>query len=179
MRAQDWLTLIALLLGPVSAVLISLRIEGDRRTRDGRLRIVRMLLSTRHMPAHPDWNVAINLIPLEFNDRPEVLEAWRRYHSAVRDPAPKGYEEDHQRRVGAAQTSLIFRAMIAAGLKNVSEGDIASEVYVSQGFVDRDAIYVESLKALPHIAATMKEQADFMRGWFSSQRQQSPPHKPS
>jgi hypothetical protein len=32
--------------------------------------------------------------------------------------------------------------MHCVGLKNLSEGDIQTQAYVSQGFVDRDRIYI-------------------------------------
>ena len=38
METRDWLTLIALVFGPVAAVVISLLMEASRRTRENRLR---------------------------------------------------------------------------------------------------------------------------------------------
>lgn len=164
MEARDWLTLIALLAGPVTAVVISLAIEARRRDREGRLRIVRMLLATRHMPAHPDFNVAINLVPAEFNDQPEVMEAWRRYLNEVNKRAAPTPDEaaEHQRRMEVTKARLIYESMKAAGLK-ATEGDIQMEAYVSQGFVDRDALYLKSLQAMPEIAETLKRQAELTK----------------
>jgi hypothetical protein len=157
MELRDWLTLIALVLGPVSAVVITLWIESARREREGRLRIVRMLLATRHMPAHQDYNSAINLIPAEFNDQEEVMTAWRRYLDLVNQRVPQGVEADHKRRIDAAQSALIVAAMKCIGLA-LSEGDIQTLGYASQGFVDRDNIVMGAAKALPELAEAMKAQ---------------------
>jgi hypothetical protein len=161
METRDWLTLIALVFGPVAAVVISLLMEASRRTRENRLRVVRMLLSWRRLPAHPDYVTAINLVSVEFNDKPAVMEAWRRFLGLVNQRVPDTQEAQaqHEKLMEVAKARLIFEAMKAAGLK-ASEGDIQVESYVSQGLMDRDAIYLQSLQAMPEIAATLARQAE-------------------
>ena len=154
MRIQDWLTLAALIAGPAAAVFISLFIEGKRRKAASRERVVRMLLATRHMPAHPEYNMAVNLIPVEFNDHPPVLSAWRRYLDLVRESTA---HVDHEKRLQAAQSTMILECMRSAGL-TLSESDIQTLAYVSQGFVDRDMIYIQSLQAMTQIANCLKRQ---------------------
>jgi hypothetical protein len=160
MTTNEWLTLAAIVLGPILAVGVTLWIEERRQTRGRQLHIVRMLLMTRHMPADPQYNAAINLIPIEFNDQEKVMDAWRTYHERVRQTPSPEQVADHQKRVSAAQSGMIFQVMRSAGLTNLSEGDIQTQAYVSQGFVDRDTVYVESLRALPAIAATMEKQRE-------------------
>jgi hypothetical protein len=158
MKLNDWLTLIAIVLGPITAVGVTLWIEKTRRVRERRLYVTRMLLMTRHLPADPQYNAAINLIPVEFHDQPKVIEAWRTYHERVREHVDPSLQADHQRRLSAAQSGMIFEILRSAGLTNLSEGDIQTQAYVSQGFVDRDTLYVDSLRALSAIAATMEKQ---------------------
>jgi hypothetical protein len=159
-KLSDWLTMIAIVVGPLSAVAITLWIEGRRRVRERRLYILRMLLTTRHMPADPQYNAAINLIPAEFDDRSKVMEAWRKYHEKVNEHVDASHETDHQMRTTAAQSGMIFQIMRSVGLTNLSEGDIQTQAYVSQGFVDRDKMYLDSLRAMPAIAATMEKQRE-------------------
>jgi hypothetical protein len=78
MKLNDCLTLGAIVVGPIFAVAITLIIDKTRRTMERRLHIMRMLLGTRHMPADAQYYMAVNLIPAEFNDRPDVMKAWRR-----------------------------------------------------------------------------------------------------
>jgi hypothetical protein len=157
MNTYSWLTLFAIVLGPVIAVAITLVTEHFRRVRERRIQIMRMLLATRHMPADAQYNTAINLIPAEFNDQKEVMDAWRKYHSLVREHPDEQSRADHTKRTTVAQSALIYQIMRSVGLK-LSEGDIQTEAYVSQGFVDRDALYIASLQALPEIAAAIKAQ---------------------
>jgi hypothetical protein len=73
MHLNDWLTLAAILLGPIVAVAITLWIEGRRRQRDTRMIVLRQLMATRHLPGDPMYSAAVNLIPVEFNDEAEVM----------------------------------------------------------------------------------------------------------
>jgi hypothetical protein len=157
MSTYSWLTLLAIILGPVFAVAITLAMERKRETEGRRLHILRMLLATRHMPADAQYNIAINLIPAEFNDQKEVMEEWRKYHALVRQHPDEQSQPDHIKRMTVAQSALIFQVMRSVGLK-MSEGDIQTEAYVSQGFLYRDALYLASLKAMPEIAETLKDQ---------------------
>jgi hypothetical protein len=159
MTTYSWLTLLAIILGPVFAVALTLAIERKRATEGRRLHILRMLLATRHMPADAQYNIAINLIPAEFNDQKEVMDAWRKYHSVVRERADEQTQADVSKRTNVAQSAMIFQIIRSVGLK-LSEGDIQTETYVSQGFVDRDAFYIASLQAMPEIAQTLKEQRE-------------------
>jgi hypothetical protein len=160
MRLNDWLTLGAIVLGPIVAVGITLVIEKSRKTHERRVQIMRMLLATRHMPADAQYNAAINLIPAEFNDQKKVMDAWRMYQERVRESFTPENEAQHDKRVTAAQSGMIFQVMHCVGLKNLSEGDIQTQAYVSQGFVDRDKLYQDSLRAMPQIAETLKEQRE-------------------
>jgi hypothetical protein len=138
-------------------VAITLFIEQTRRTTERRLHIMRMLLATRHMPADAQYYMAINLIPAEFNDRPDVMKAWRKYHEQGRERVEPSQESDHQERVTAAQSGMIFSVMRSVGLTNLSEGDIETQAYLSRKFVERDKVYIDSMRALPEIAATIKK----------------------
>jgi hypothetical protein len=116
MKLNDCLTLGAIVVGPTFAVAITLFIEKTRRTTERRLDIMRMLLATRHMPADAQYYMAINLIPAEFNDRPDVMKAWRRYHEQGRERVDPSQERDHQDRV-----TVKFRN---AGPSEILGGDV-------------------------------------------------------
>jgi len=156
MKLNDWLTLLAIVLGPISAVCITLWIEATRRVRERQLYVMRMLLTTRHLPADPQYNAAINLIPSEFNGEKKVMDAWRKYQDRVREQN----SVEQQKRVSAAQSGMIFEVMHCVGLTNLSEGDIQTQAYVSQGFLDRDTLYLDSLRAMPKIAETLDKQRE-------------------
>lgn len=165
MRPIDWLTLAALILGPVSAVAITLWIEGGRRKREGRLLVLRQLMATRHLPSDPMYSVAINLIPVEFNDEPGVMAAHKAYHEALRE---KVGESESEQAAGlqflvSKQTKMIYAIMQSLGLK-ASEADLPIEAYAARGMTERDALYLRSLEGTVRIAAALEAQTKLIAG---------------
>ena len=122
---------------------------------------MRMLLTTRHLPADANYSVAINLIPVEFNDDAKVMEAWRRYIEVVQvRPSPEN-EEQHNRELGVRQTKLIYAMMQSLGF-NLAETDIQTSAYVADGFIRRDNIMIGSWLAMTDIAHSLRAQSAYL-----------------
>ena len=157
LQPYELLTLLGIVIGPIAAVLITLWADARRRDRDQRTQVVRMLLNTRRLPADPVYSVAINLIPVEFQRHRKVMVAWRAYIEAVRyRPTPEN-RETHEKRVNGKQTALLFQMMRSLGI-NVTETDLEADGYVSEGFVWRDNLYLDSLTAARETADALKRQ---------------------
>jgi len=146
-------------LSPIVAVCITLWVEDRRKRRDGKMVIVRALMATRHLPGDANWSNAINLLPIEFNDCPAVMAAYKEYGQATRreQPTAEAAMKRFDSEVSAAQTKMIAAAMRAVGL-NVSEADLPVEAYASIGLVTRDNLYLASLDAQGRIAAALETQ---------------------
>jgi len=168
---------ITAILIPIVAVLTTLLVQERQQTRERRMQILRALLASRHLPADPHYNASINLIPVEFNKAGKVMEAWRAYIQQVRfKPAP-GNEDAHHEQSRVKQTKLIAAMMTKMGLEH-SEADIQADAYASDGFVWRDNLYLDSLKAQRDAADSMKGVADALRaqlGWIMEQGGGNPP----
>ena len=77
MTTNEILTLIALIAGPVAAVIIT-RYQDDQRQYHGRrMDIFRTLMRTRRAALSPDHIGALNLVEIEFADEPAVVLAWK------------------------------------------------------------------------------------------------------
>lgn len=157
MNLNAWLTLAAVFVSPILAVLISVLIEHRRRRRDGRMIVLRQLLVTRHLPADPAYSAAVNLVPVEFNDDQPVIQAYKEYQTAIN--ATPGDNTDAIRKAGQSvvvkQTKLIFAIMRSLGLK-ASEADLPAEAYAAKGMIDRDDLYLQSLSAQIRTADTLE-----------------------
>lgn len=71
------LTVVATLLSPLIAVEVT-RWRDERRERRARwLEVFRLLMGSRRMLLSPDWVRGLNLIEVEFYDRPEIIAAWK------------------------------------------------------------------------------------------------------
>lgn len=169
---------ITLIIVPIIAVLTTLIYQGWQQQRDRRMQVLRMLLATRHLPADGNWNAAINLIPVEFNGDGKVMKAWRDYIEQVRfKPAPENADA-HMKQVVTKQTKLITAVMTTMRLKH-SEADIQADAYASEGFVNRDNLWLDSLRAHREGAEAMKgvrdalvAQAVWLQGQVNGQTKQ-------
>lgn len=161
MDTAAWLTLLAIVVGPIAAVAITLVIEGRRRARETQIQVLRMLISTRHLPSDPAYSTAINLVPVEFQGNSKVMAAWNSYIEAVRYTPAEQDRETHQGVQVARQTTLIFRIMQALGFQ-LSESDIQISAYASSGQIWRDHLYLDYLRATREIAEALKRQTQLL-----------------
>lgn len=94
MSPHDWLTLAAILLGPLLGAGFALALEGKRERRARRLGIFKTLMRTRRTPMWPDHVGALNLVELEFSDNQEVLAAWKALFEHLGKPQARRPEEE-------------------------------------------------------------------------------------
>lgn len=141
---------------PIVAVFATLVFQQRQQQNDRRMNILRTLLATRHLAADPGWTASINLIPVEFNKVKPVMTAWADYIKEVRFRPPEDQRETHLKQVVKVQTKLITSIMKKLRL-TYSEADIQADAYASNGFIDRDNLWLDSLKAQPQTAAAMTE----------------------
>jgi hypothetical protein len=164
MTLNEWLTLFALVFGPVLAVLITLRSEERRSVARRRYDILRTLLSTRHTPIAPQFSMAINLIPVEFYGNKQVQAEARRFHELANQNAgaTELEQRNHQQRMTVQAARLIHQIAKACGL-DIPESDIQTDAYIADALASREMLNVHALNALPAIAATLQVQADQTR----------------
>jgi len=161
LQPYEWLTLIGIVIGPIVAVLITLWREDYRRQQEARTQIVRMLINARGMPSDPTYSSAINLVPVEFNSEPTVITAWSAYVGLARTATTPEGQYRHDEMLKAKQTTLIYSILKVLKI-DISETDINTQSYYSDGFLGRDNLYLDSLKSMREIADSIKRSADFV-----------------
>lgn len=72
---MEWITLIAILVGPVFAILVSRRLEHRREQRTRKMDVFRTLMRTRRTPIHSDHVGALNLVEIEFATDTDVVKS--------------------------------------------------------------------------------------------------------
>ena len=159
LKFNEWITLVGILIGPIVAVLITLWVDGRRRTREQQTQVMRMLLNSRHLPSDPTYTVAINSIPVEFNSSKRVMAAWHTYIDSVRYKASEENAAALYEDVRAKQTKLIYEMMRSLGY-SLAETDIQNSAYAAGGFVDRDKVFMDAWRAWPRIADALENQLD-------------------
>lgn len=84
---EGWLTLLAVVLGPILAVQAQKYMETIREAQGRKLRVFQELMATRMARLSPRHVEALNLIDLEYSRKRKrdlpVLEAWKAYHDSL------------------------------------------------------------------------------------------------
>ena len=163
LKLYEWLTLIGVFLGPITAVAITLWVDGRRRDRDQKLTILRMLLTTRHVPSDPAYQVAVNLIPAEFGRHRPVMEAYQQFSDAVAVQPDGRNDELIAQNTATKSTRLIFE--ISKVLEfDIRETDIQTRGYISRGWAKREETLIDSQKAMRDIANILTIQTRLIAG---------------
>ncbi len=86
MRISDWITVVALVVGPALAVGLQLVVSWRARIRGPRVAILQSLLAYRTDPFNAERVKALCLIDLVFHNVPAVRDKWKEYHRVLNDP---------------------------------------------------------------------------------------------
>jgi hypothetical protein len=74
---NEILTVIALVVGPIAAVIITRFLDDQRQYKSRRMDVFRTLMRTRRSVLQPDHIGALNLVEIEFASDQAVLAAWK------------------------------------------------------------------------------------------------------
>ena len=157
----DWLAAITNMLAVIIAVFIAAKIapwaDERRARRDQQERLLRVLISTGPMPANPEYQGAIGLIPIDFKGYTRVLNARKAYLDVVNVAAPTDPKEqaEHFKETAEKQADLIAAIAQELGFDLTSEAFRAGG-YVSKGFVDREELILEAMRSWPRIAMALE-----------------------
>ena len=166
MTTTDWITIAAIIIGPIVAVGITLWIEGRRKVQDAKLMTLRLLLSSRDFPSDPSYQVAIKLVPVEFNKCPDVLSAHREFLECANVDTEEMTDEQLRKvseKTSVKLTRLLFEMSQAAGL-SLRETDIQTGGFGSRGFYYRDSLLQDSQKAMRDVANILWMQTRLLGG---------------
>ena len=74
-----WVNILAILLSPVVAVLVTVFLQRRKEKRDQKLWIFNTLIATRHTPIVDENVRALNMIDVVFHDSARVRDLWHEY----------------------------------------------------------------------------------------------------
>lgn len=144
MTHEDWYsvaTIVAVLLGPVLAVIVTRFIDDSRADQYRKLEIFRTLMRTRKTPIVNDHVGALNLVEVEFIKHGDVIAAWKAYLANLGEPLPPIEQKDVYETAVRKRDSLLTKLIseIAKVLKiKIEQLDILEGNYIPQGWHDDD-----------------------------------------
>ena len=148
MSSVEWLTIIAIVVGPIVAVSITLwrdrRNEVKRRKRD----ILASLMRTRSSRLSAEHVGALNLVQLEFHGRTAIIEAYQRYIEHLGTPLP-AVDQQNQFFQQRETRFLHLLNAIAGGLGyEFDKKDLESLSYSPRGWHDSESIQHDNMLLL-------------------------------
>ena len=143
-RLEGWLTIAAIILGPVLAFAIQHWRDQLRDARERKRKVFHQLLMTFKAPMAPVHVDAINSIPLEFHSDATVNRAWRLYTSHLNNNAMlKGNPVSWGERKFQLLTDLVFEMGKSLGYEHIDKATLQDNIYVPQGYEDRELQFQE------------------------------------
>lgn len=132
-------TIIAILVGPISAVLVTRYMDNKRADIARKLDVFRTLMRTRGLPLDWDHVGALNLVEVEFIKHPDVLNAWKEYLNHLAVELPQIEQKERHDQLAGERDALLTKLIseIAKVLKiKVEQLDILRGNYVPRGWED-------------------------------------------
>ena len=103
----DWLTLLAIVLGPLIGIWVTRWIDSAKERKDRRWELFVTLRRTRGLELSPDHVAAINMVPVLFSGDVETMREWEKLMDALNNT---GWEsQDEAVRKGIAKSAADAR----------------------------------------------------------------------
>jgi hypothetical protein len=159
-------TILATIVGPISAVLITRWRDQKKEQYHRRLDIFRMLMRNRRNPVHPDFVGALNLIEIEFFGCSSVIQAWKNLLECYAGPSSRDQDtvNRHQQKTDKLRAELL--ASIARQLRfNIPELDIFHGGYSPVAHENLEIDQFEIRRLFADIARGTRELPITVRGF--------------
>lgn len=149
---MDVLTIIALIGGPVLAVLITRYCDGKREANRRKWEIFKNLMCYRKLPLSQGFVSTLNLLEVEFHDDKAVLAAWKSMYKHFHKEVPT---EDHRKKnfydeQEKLRVELLQKVAQSLGIK-LDSLDMFHSGYAPQGWNWDEAEQLQMRKKLDEV----------------------------
>ncbi|WP_075996533.1 DUF6680 family protein [Salaquimonas pukyongi] len=147
---MEYITIIAILLGPIIAVLITRYQDARRANVQRKLDVFRSLMKTRKTALDHEHVGALNLIELEFYKHEKVVQAYRAYIDFRYEPEPNSGIDDLDRHNKRGE-NLLYDLLSEIGRSlgyTFDKDDLKRFSYSPQGWNDDQAIMRKNARLL-------------------------------
>jgi hypothetical protein len=160
-KLESWLTIAAIILGPVLAFVIQHWRDIQREDSKRKRQIFQQLLLTLKVPLAPKHVDALNSIPLEFHNSSSIMQSWREYTSHLNTSSkvnPSGWGE----KKFDLLVTLVYEIGKSLGYDHIDKTTLRTHIYVPQGYEDTEgqfrqmrALLLQVLRGERPVTATM------------------------
>ncbi len=150
MQFRDWLnvgillvTAVAIVIGPIVAVQITLRSETSREKLRRKYQTFHALMKTRRVTLSAEHVTALNVIQTEFHDDDKIIAAYKKYIDNLAGPhLPPGSSDDEIHRFVDLRDDVFNEMMFEIGRHlgfSLDKRELAKYSYAPQGWVSIEA----------------------------------------
>lgn len=157
MDTRDIIGIVAILVGPVTAVCITLWWQQRKEKRDKQLTLFTTLMAHRRASLPTiEWVNALNLIDVVFADQPKVVALWHDLYLALQDPSRK-QEQGHKylELLSTMASRLGFRSLQQTDIDKYYSPEIHGQLLVAQ--VEAQAEWLRVLKNTERFLVVKKD----------------------
>jgi len=138
------LAILAVIVGPISAVLITLWHQDRKQKNDAKMHLFLTLMAHRKaLPPNPEWVNALNVIDVVFSDHPKhVVSHWHDFYNLLHGDFDKNQQQrDHK------YLELLSAMAKVLGYKSLSQTDI-DKFYIPKAYGEQYEINAKVQKEL-------------------------------
>jgi hypothetical protein len=151
-KFEGWLTIIAIIAGPLLAFEVQRRRDAHRERRNRKLAIFQKLMMTLKVPLNTNHVDAINSIQVEFYAKKgpdkRVIDAWRLYTSHLNQPHKTGDELVRwAEKKFDLLVELVYLMGQSLGYDDIDRVAIRDNTYVPRGYSDVEGEWQQIRKA--------------------------------
>ena len=147
----EWLTLTAIILGPISGVIVTRFVDRRRERNERRMEVFRTLMKTRRNPMQQEHVGSLNLVEIEFQKDAKVIAQWKELFTHFATQHTRGNDE----KIDAETDSADIR--------------IRNERFGRRLADDRSVLLARLLHEIAKALNFRAEQLDIFEGGYSPQ----------
>lgn len=149
--SYEFISVSAILLGPILAIIASQVIENLREKRARKMEIFRTLMRTRRTPVVPEHVGALNLIEIEFAKRAKIIDAWKELL--------RHFADEHTRKPNEVNSPTDPHELL----------DERDRKYANRLHNERQSLLAKLLHAIARDLGHKAEQLEIFEGGYSPQ----------
>ena len=139
MDIGDWMSLLAIIVAPIAAVLIGQWLQNRANKRKDKLEIFKSLMIARNGWS-PESVRALNIIDIVFADDKTVRARWKEYFDKVCVENPS---ETDLNKIKKCQDKLLEAMAVSLGYKDKVTWETIQNPYIPKGMVDAEQMQRE------------------------------------
>ena len=144
MQWMDILTIVAIIVGPIAAVLITRFLDRRNERKRRQNEILTSLMRTRAARLSAEHVGALNIVQLEFHEKGAIITAYQEYIKHLRTPLPPVDEQGHF----FEQRDGLFLTLVTEIAKHLhytfDKRDLDKLSYSPKGWYDQEAVQIQN-----------------------------------